>query len=72
MRVPDANSKESTLNLRIDSSLKEEFSAAVKAEGRPSAEVIRALMHRYVQEVRRRRFAAEARRQLSTHRILKG
>lgn len=63
MRVSDTNSKESTLNLRVDSSLKEEFSAAVKTEGRPSAEVIRSLMRRYVDEVKRRQFAAEARRQ---------
>jgi hypothetical protein len=63
--VPRANIdlKESTLNLRLDPSLKAEFTAAVEHENRPAAEVLRSLMHRYVDEVRRRRFAAEARRQ---------
>jgi hypothetical protein len=35
----------------------------VKAENRPAAEVLRALMRGYVNEARKRRFAAEARRQ---------
>ncbi len=55
--------KESTLNLRIDPALKAEFTAAVADEDRPAAEVLRGLMRRYVEEARRRRFAAEARRQ---------
>ena len=55
--------RESTLNLRIDATLKSEFAAAVEAEDRPAAEVLRMLMRRYVEEARRRRFAAEARRQ---------
>jgi antitoxin component of RelBE/YafQ-DinJ toxin-antitoxin module len=55
--------RESTLNLRIDAALKAEFAAAVEAEDRPVAEVLRALMRRYVIEARQRRFAAEARRQ---------
>ena len=58
-----ARSKESTLNLRIDAALKQEFAAAVEAEERPAAEVLRALMRGYVEEARKRRFAAEARRQ---------
>ncbi len=58
-----AQSKESTLNLRIDATLKSEFTAAVEAEDRPAAEVLRMLMRRYIEEARRRRFAAEARRQ---------
>ncbi len=58
-----ARSKESTLNLRIDAALKQEFAAAVEAEDRPAAEVLRALMRGYVEEARKRRFAAEARRQ---------
>jgi antitoxin component of RelBE/YafQ-DinJ toxin-antitoxin module len=58
-----ARSKESTLNLRIDAVLKAEFTAAVEAEERPAAEVLRMLMRNYVEEARRRRFAAEARRQ---------
>jgi antitoxin component of RelBE/YafQ-DinJ toxin-antitoxin module len=59
----DIDLKESTLNLRIDSALKAEFTAAVEDENRPAAEVLRGLMRRYVEEARRRRFAAEARRQ---------
>jgi len=58
-----ARAKESTLNLRIDSKLKTEFTAVVEAEDRPAAEVLRALMRGYVEQARRRRFAAEARRQ---------
>ena len=55
--------RESTLNLRIDTALKEEFTAIVEAEDRPAAEVLRTLMRSYVDEANRRRFAAEARRQ---------
>ena len=55
--------KESTLNLRMDAALKQEFVAEVKAEDRPAAEVLRALMRGYVEEARKRRYAAEARRQ---------
>jgi antitoxin component of RelBE/YafQ-DinJ toxin-antitoxin module len=55
--------RESTLNLRIDSALKTEFTAIVEAEDRPAAEVLRALMRDYVEQAKRRRFAAEARRQ---------
>jgi len=58
-----SSSKGSTLNLRIDSSLKQDFTAATKAQGRRSAEVIRSLMRRYVEEVRDRRFVSDARRQ---------
>ena len=54
---------ETTLNLRIDSALKMEFTAIVEAEERPAAEVLRALMRDYVEEAKRRRFADEARRQ---------
>jgi hypothetical protein len=55
--------RESTLNLRIDTALKTEFTAIVEAEDRPAAEVLRALMRDYVEQAKRRRFAAEARRQ---------
>ena len=55
--------REATLNLRIDAALKSEFVAAVEAEDRPASEVLRMLMRRYVEEARRRHFAAEARRQ---------
>jgi Protein of unknown function (DUF3018) len=55
--------KEATLNLRVDPDLKAEFASAVESENRPAADVLRSLMRRYVDEVRRRRFAAEARRQ---------
>jgi hypothetical protein len=58
-----ARGKEATLNLRIDAVLKAEFTSAVEAEDRPAAEVLRGLMRSYVEEARRRRFAAEARRQ---------
>jgi metal-responsive CopG/Arc/MetJ family transcriptional regulator len=51
------------LNLRIDADLKAEFVAAVEAEERPASEVLRSLMRDYVEEARKRRFAAEARRQ---------
>jgi len=51
------------MNLRIDAALKAEFAAAVEAEDRPAAEGLRALMRRYVEDARLRRFAAEARRQ---------
>ena len=55
--------RESTLNLRIDAALKAEFMQVVEAEDRPVAEVLRSFMRRYVDEARKRRFAAEARRQ---------
>ncbi len=58
-----ARPRESTLNLRIDADLKSEFAAAVEAEERPASEVLRSLMRDYVEEARKRRFAAEARRQ---------
>jgi len=55
--------RETTFNLRIDAELKSKFAAAVEAENRPAAEVLRSLMRNYVEEARRRRFVAEARRQ---------
>jgi antitoxin component of RelBE/YafQ-DinJ toxin-antitoxin module len=63
--VPQAISfsRETTLNLRIDAQLKAEFVAQVEAEDRPVSEVLRALMRKYVEEARRRRFETEARRQ---------
>ncbi len=63
MPIAATHSKESTLNLRLDADLKEQFAAAAEAEDRPAAEVIRALMRSYVEDARRRQFAAEARRQ---------
>jgi hypothetical protein len=63
MPQPIDQVRESTFNLRIDAELKAEFATAVEAEGRPAAEVLRALMRDYVEQVRKRRFAAEARRQ---------
>jgi hypothetical protein len=51
------------LNLRIDAALKRQFVAEVEAEDRPAAEVLRLLMRDYVDAARKRRFAAEARRQ---------
>jgi hypothetical protein len=58
-----SRSRESTLNLRVDGALKAEFAAVVEEENRPAAEVLRSLMSGYVEAARRRRFAAEARRQ---------
>jgi Protein of unknown function (DUF3018) len=55
--------KEDTLNLRVDPVLKAEFMAATETENKPVAEVLREFMRSYVQRVRRRKFAAEARRQ---------
>jgi hypothetical protein len=55
--------RETTFNLRIDAALKAEFAAAVETENRPAAEVLRSMMRDYVAGARRRRFAAEARRQ---------
>jgi antitoxin component of RelBE/YafQ-DinJ toxin-antitoxin module len=63
MPVTEDRGKEATLNLRVDAALKAEFVSVVEAEERPAAEVLRALMRSYVEEARRRRFAAEARRQ---------
>jgi antitoxin component of RelBE/YafQ-DinJ toxin-antitoxin module len=51
------------LNLRVDAVLKAEFTQVVEAEERPVAEVLRSFMRRYVDEARKRSFAAEARRQ---------
>jgi hypothetical protein len=63
--VPNAiaHSGETTLNLRINAALKQEFVSEVEAEARPVSEVLRSLMRGYVEEARQRRFAAEARRQ---------
>ena len=58
-----AHSGETTLNLRINAALKQEFVSEVEAEARPASEVLRELMRSYVEEARQRRFAAEARRQ---------
>ena len=55
--------KAEILNLRIDPALKAEFVAATETENKPVAEVLRAFMRSYVQRARRRKFAAEARRQ---------
>jgi hypothetical protein len=55
--------KEDTLNLRVDPALKADFMDAAETENKPAAEVLRNLMRAYVQRAKRRRFAAEARRQ---------
>ena len=57
------NRKAETLNLRIDPSLKAELVAASEMENRPVAEILRELMRAYVEHAKRRKFAAEARRQ---------
>ena len=54
---------EDTLNLRVDSALKAEFTTAAQSENKPAAEVVRELMRSYVRRARRRKFTAEARRQ---------
>jgi Protein of unknown function (DUF3018) len=63
--MPEATerNRNTTLNLRVDAALKADFVAAVEAEDRPAAEVLRKLMRNYIAEARRRRFLAEARRQ---------
>jgi predicted DNA-binding protein len=58
-----SHSGDATLNLRLNAALKQEFVALVEAEDRPAAEVLRELVRGYVEEARKRRFAAEARRQ---------
>jgi antitoxin component of RelBE/YafQ-DinJ toxin-antitoxin module len=63
MPVTEDRGKEATLNLRVDAALKAEFVSVVEAEQRPAAEVLRGLMRSYIEEARRRHFAAEARRQ---------
>lgn len=63
MPQPITRPRESTLNLRVDAALKMEFASAVEAENRPASEVLRGLMRSYVADARKRRFAAEARRQ---------
>ncbi len=55
--------KEDTLNLRVDPALKADFMDAAETENKPAAEVLRNFMRAYVQRAKRRRFAAEARRQ---------
>jgi hypothetical protein len=55
--------KEDTLNLRVDPALKAEFVAATESENKPVAEVLRQLMRNYVRSAKRRKFAADARRQ---------
>src|SRR5579863_8648647 len=63
MPITEDRIKEATLNLRVGEALKAEFISAVEAEDRPAAEVLRGLIRNYVEESRRRRFAAGARRQ---------
>ena len=55
--------KEDALSLRVDPDLKAEFMAAAETENKPVAEVLRNFMRSYVQRAKRKRFAAEARRQ---------
>jgi hypothetical protein len=55
--------KRETLNLRIDPALKADFAAASENEKKPVAEVLRELMQSYVENAKRRKFFAEARRQ---------
>ena len=61
-RTPEPG-QETTLNLRLDSSLKAEFVSAAESENQPVAKVLRRLMRAYIAEANRKRFAAEARRQ---------
>ena len=57
------NRKAETLNFRIDPNLKAELTAVSEMENRPVAEILRELMRAYIEHARRRKFAAEARRQ---------
>ena len=52
-----------TLNFRIDPSLKADFMAATESENRPVSEVLRELISSYLEQKRRRHFEIEARRQ---------
>ncbi len=63
MSRTNAHLKESTFNLRIDSALKAEFTAATEAEDKPAAQVLREFMRRYVAERAQAAYVAEARRQ---------
>ena len=55
--------KEDALSLRVEPTWKAEFMAAAETENKPVAEVLRNFMRSYVQRAKRKRFAAEARRQ---------
>lgn len=55
--------KDILLNVRIDPELKSQFARAAGAQNRTVAEVLRQLMRAYVEGMRRRSFAIEARRQ---------
>jgi len=59
----DQRRKVDILALRVDPALKAKFAAATEAENKPVAGVIRDFMRSYVKRARRRKFAAEARRQ---------
>ena len=61
MQPPKPHFGETTLNLRIDATLKRDFAIAVG--NRPVAEVLRSLMRDYVAIAKRRHFTAEAHRQ---------
>ena len=73
IRAPVFNpSREATLNLRIDAALKIEFAEAVKAEDRPAAEVLRALMRGYVEDAPAAPLCRRGAQPVSTHRFLRG
>lgn len=63
--MPRASSqaRDDTFNFRVDPVLKADFQAAVRAQDRAAAQVIRDFMREYVQRQRRRDFLAEAERE---------
>ncbi len=63
MRQSSQRRHKDTLNLRLDSALKTQFAAAAESENKAVAEVLREFMRSYVRRAKRRKFAAEARRQ---------
>lgn len=58
-----ADPKADTLSFRIDPELKAAFTAVARSEHKPVGELLRELVRGRVEEKRRRRFEAEARRQ---------
>ena len=63
MTPATARRKEESFNLRLDPTLKAAFQAAVEAEDKPAAQVLRDFMRAYVARREARARAAEAQRQ---------
>jgi predicted transcriptional regulator len=50
--------KEVSMSFRVDMALRDQFSAAAEAERRPASQVLRDLMHGYIEQARQRRDTA--------------